>query len=102
MERFPFSEVRDIELWWHDPRNEDARRCLVTLLNFCDEVAGEYLRGILERRIADKNIACVAVSVWATVAEFVERFTKDTGKTRAWNRLKEFAAKWLLPPAESA
>jgi hypothetical protein len=96
---FPFADNEAMKRWWHDPDNELARRSLVTLLNFFEEMAGEYLDGLLDLRIADRGIAYVAASVWQTVADFVAWFSDDTGETRAWDRLREFAEGWQLPDA---
>jgi hypothetical protein len=96
---FPFADVHAMEGWWRDPQQDNARRCLVTLLNFCEEIAGEYLDGILARSIADKNIAYVAASVWEIVAEFVDWFRKDSGDASAWEQLRGFADTWQRPPA---
>jgi hypothetical protein len=71
----------------------------MTLLNFCDEIAGEYLDGILDRRIADKNVAYVAESVWETVVDFVKWFSDYADQPRAWDQLREFSATWKLPPS---
>ena len=89
--------------WWRDrPRDADretVKQQAVTLLNFCEEIASEYLDELLDREIADKNVAYLAASVWSEAWEFVYFLRGVTHEDRAWERLEDFAGQWLVEHA---
>jgi hypothetical protein len=84
-------------VWWEDPDRKAIRDSAITLLNFCEEIAGEYLDGLLDREVADSNVAYIAASVWLGARDFVTWFRNRTGEQLAWDRLREFAEQWPVP-----
>jgi hypothetical protein len=74
------------------------RRQATALLNFCEEIAGEYHDDLLDRDVADKNVAYTAASVWRFAEPFVMFLRERTGEQRAWDRLQRFAEGWRPPP----
>ena len=80
---------------------EMLRRQLAVLavLNFFEEIAGEYVDGLLDKEVADKNLAYVATSMWKASERFVKFYRCETKEKRAWDRLEAFANAWRVPEA---
>lgn len=89
--------------WWSDRdlkrENEVLRQQAVVVLNFCEAIAGEYLDGLLDKKVADKDIAYVAKSIWLAAERFVKFYRCETNEQRAWDRLEAFAKQWRIPDA---
>ncbi len=94
------------EKWWRDrplnPENEVVKQQAVVVLNFCEEIASEYLDGLLAKNVADKNVAYIATSIWRAAEPFVKFLRDETDEHRAWNRLEVFATEWRPPEPETS
>ena len=68
----------------------------ITILNFFEEVAGEYLDGLLDKPVANKNVAALAVGVWKDAREFIDWFrdTRQEDASAAWDRLQTLGNTW--------
>jgi hypothetical protein len=90
--------------WWrdrpHDPQKELISQQAVVLLNFCEEIASEYLDDLLDKEIADKNIGYIAAQTWSAAQPFVEFLRRESREERAWERLQTFATAWTPPEPE--
>ncbi|HWH10037.1 MAG TPA: hypothetical protein VG165_02840 [Solirubrobacteraceae bacterium] len=77
---------------WNDTKSLTLRLEVVTLLNFCEEVAGEYLDGLLDKSVADRNVAYIAVTVWRDSEWFVQWIRDTSGEQLAWKELENLAS----------
>ncbi len=93
-----------LETWWrdrpNDPKKELISQQAVVLLNFCEEIASEYLDDLLDKEIADKNIGYIAAQTWIAAEPFVRFLRRKSHEQRAWERLQIFATAWTPPEPE--
>lgn len=79
-------------------RDKHPRTNILAVLNFLEEIAGEYRDGLLDKTVADRNVALVAVEAWGQAKWFAVWIRKTTGQDEAWKQLQTLADAWPSEP----
>lgn len=86
--------------WTEDDKDESNWQAnILAVLNFLEEIAGEYRDGLLDRSVADRSVALIAVGAWKQAEWFALWVREMSSQDQAWGELQGLAQEWENRPA---
>jgi hypothetical protein len=80
---------------WDSRRFVNSRPDVLAVLNFFEEVAGEYCDGLLDESVADRNVAYLAVNLWTMADRWFADLVRGTSRQDgSWDQLEKLSKKW--------
>jgi len=89
--------------YWTDMKDDPGnfQSNILAVLNFLEEIAGEYRSGLLDRPAANGNVALVAVGAWTQAKGFALWRREESRQDEAWDELEALAREWGKDPIPS-